>query len=216
MIGALLPLTLQSLAENPASKSGTGLGTGDFQQILTGLLLASTFSKSSASSGGLAGGDLMSPIIITLLEQMLSQQLQGQSGSAQTASTTAASSFGGSTPTPRGAPVHGPLTQEFHPGHNGLDFGVVVGTPARTTMDGEVVYAGWNDQGYGNLVIVENGPYRTYYAHLSQIPVSVGQQVRAGSVVGLTGNTGRSTGPHIHYEVRKDGTPIDPSGFTFQ
>jgi murein DD-endopeptidase MepM/ murein hydrolase activator NlpD len=81
-------------------------------------------------------------------------------------------------------------------------------------MDGKVVYAGWNDDGYGNLVIVENGPYRTYFAHLSKIPVDLGQQVRAGSVIGLSGNTGNSTGPHLHYEVRKNGQHINPASFT--
>jgi murein DD-endopeptidase MepM/ murein hydrolase activator NlpD len=81
-------------------------------------------------------------------------------------------------------------------------------------MDGKVVSAGWNNQGYGNLVVVENGPYKTYYAHLSEIPVQVGQTVKAGEVVGLTGNTGHSTGPHIHYEVRYNDKVIDPTSCT--
>ena len=106
------------------------------------------------------------------------------------------------------------LTQGYHPGHYGLDFGVPVGTPVKTTMDGKVVYAGWNDQGYGNLVIVENGPWRTYYGHLSSVPVKVGQDVGAGSVIGISGSTGHSTGPHVHYEIRKDLAPIDPTSAT--
>jgi murein DD-endopeptidase MepM/ murein hydrolase activator NlpD len=95
-----------------------------------------------------------------------------------------------------------------------FDIAVPVGTPIKTTMDGTVIHAGWNDQGYGNLVIVENGPYRTYYAHLSSIPVSVGDQVSAGSIIGLSGNTGHSTGPHLHYEIRKNKVPIDPTSVT--
>jgi murein DD-endopeptidase MepM/ murein hydrolase activator NlpD len=95
-----------------------------------------------------------------------------------------------------------------------LDFGIPVGTDVQATMDGKVVYAGWNTEGYGNLVIVENGPYRTFFAHLSQIPVNVGDQIRKGDVVGLSGNTGNSTGPHVHYEVRLNGAAIDPTGFT--
>jgi murein DD-endopeptidase MepM/ murein hydrolase activator NlpD len=95
-----------------------------------------------------------------------------------------------------------------------FDIAVPVGTPVKTTMDGKVVHAGWNDQGYGNLVIVENGSYRTYYAHLSSIPVAVGDQVEAGTIVGLSGNTGHSTGPHLHYEIRKDRVAIDPTAMT--
>ena len=69
-------------------------------------------------------------------------------------------------------------------------------------------------KGTANLVIVENGRYRTYYAHLSSIPVSVGDQVSAGGVIGLSGNTGNSTGPHLHYEIRKDMVPLDPTSAT--
>jgi murein DD-endopeptidase MepM/ murein hydrolase activator NlpD len=76
------------------------------------------------------------------------------------------------------------------------------------------VHAGWNNQGYGNLVIVENASYRTYYAHLSSIPVSVGDLVTAGTSIGLSGNTGNSTGPHLHYEIRKNNLPTDPTSVT--
>jgi murein DD-endopeptidase MepM/ murein hydrolase activator NlpD len=64
------------------------------------------------------------------------------------------------------------------------------------------------------LVIVENGAYRTYYAHLSSIPVSVGDTVKAGTTIGLSGNTGNSTGPHLHYEIRKNLVAIDPTALT--
>jgi murein DD-endopeptidase MepM/ murein hydrolase activator NlpD len=115
---------------------------------------------------------------------------------------------------PYGEPVHGPLTQGFHPGHIGLDIGIVTGTPIKSTMDGKVIYAGWNTIGYGNLVIVQNGDYQTYYAHQSKIQVSVGQTVQAGNVIGLSGSTGNSTGPHLHYEIRYKGNPIDPTSTT--
>jgi murein DD-endopeptidase MepM/ murein hydrolase activator NlpD len=115
---------------------------------------------------------------------------------------------------PYGEPVHGPLTQTFHPGHIGLDIGVVTGTPIKSTMDGKVIFAGWNTIGYGNLVIVQNGDYQTYYAHQSKIQVNVGQTVQAGNVLGLSGSTGNSTGPHLHYEIRYKGTPIDPTSTT--
>jgi murein DD-endopeptidase MepM/ murein hydrolase activator NlpD len=80
-------------------------------------------------------------------------------------------------------------------------------------MDGKVVYAGWNNQGYGNLVIVQNGQYRTYFAHLSKFKVKAGDTIQAGSEVALSGNTGNSTGPHLHYEVRRNGTQLNPSKF---
>jgi murein DD-endopeptidase MepM/ murein hydrolase activator NlpD len=99
-------------------------------------------------------------------------------------------------------PVKGQVTQEFHDGHKAMDIAVPTGTPVQSTMPGKVIHAGWNDEGYGNLVIVENGAYRTYYAHLSSIPVKLGDTVAAGSIIGLSGSTGNSTGPHVHYEVR--------------
>jgi murein DD-endopeptidase MepM/ murein hydrolase activator NlpD len=104
----------------------------------------------------------------------------------------------------------GHVTNPFGSGHNGLDFSLVVGTPVRSTWSGQVVYAGWSDAGYGNLVIVQNDDWLFYYAHLSTIDVGVGQDVDTGAVVGLSGNTGKSTGPHLHYEVRYQGTPVDP------
>ena len=108
----------------------------------------------------------------------------------------------------------GHVTSGFHdpsrPGHNGIDFSLVEGTPIRSTWEGTVVYAGWSDAGYGNLVIVQNGDWQTYYGHLSAFSVGVGQDLQTGTTLGLSGNTGWSTGPHLHYEVRHRGTPVDP------
>ena len=167
----------------------------------------------------------MAPLMFSLLEQLLSQQISAQNqdvqqiqGSSQNASLPGVRLpgvvYGTSGPVPHGFPVQGRLTQGSHPGHVALDLAVPTGTPVKSTMDGEVVHAGWNNEGYGNLVIVENGGYRTYYAHLSEIPVSVGQRVAAGTVIGLSGSTGNSTGPHVHYEVRLDGQQLDPTPFT--
>jgi len=112
---------------------------------------------------------------------------------------------------PEGFPVSGGyFTQFFGPGHPGVDIGIPVGTPVRAPIGGTVIWAGWEDSGYGILVIVANGPIRAYLAHLSAVAVTVGQTVAAGEVVGLSGNTGRSTGPHLHYELRVDGVPVDP------
>ncbi len=101
-----------------------------------------------------------------------------------------------------------------YPYHSGIDIPVATGTPVHTTIAGTVVYAGPNDQGYGNLVIVQNGKVQTYYAHNSTLDVSVGQFVPQGQVVAQSGSTGNSTGPHVHYEVRVDGKPVDPSSLS--
>ncbi len=213
------PLVAQ--AEMGASPATEG---PDFQSLLTMLLMGSGLGGNSDQNP--LAGDLMMPVLVSLIEKLSAQEqgqashLTGSSMLATVASTLAPnmvavpSLYDVQAPGPHGAPLVGQLTQGFHPGHKGLDFGVVVGTQVEATMDGKVVYAGWNDQGYGNLVIVENGPYRTYYAHLSQVPVSLGQSVRTGQVIGLSGNTGRSTGPHLHYEVRRDGYAVDPTSFT--
>jgi murein DD-endopeptidase MepM/ murein hydrolase activator NlpD len=192
-------------AGSPEASKGT-LDSTEFRDLITAMLLSLAMPGKSEAASGL--GEMMAPLMIGLIEQLLAQQVAGQNEENQPAETNG---FLGPHPSPTGLPLAGRLTQRFHTGHNGIDWGVPVGTPVQTTMDGKVVYAGWNNQGYGNLVIVENGPYRTYYAHLSEIPVQAGQSVRAGSVIGWSGNTGNSTGPHLHYEVRLNGAPIDPS-----
>lgn len=111
---------------------------------------------------------------------------------------------------PTGNPVKGRITQGSHDGHIALDYGVPVGTEIHSTMSGKVIYAGWNNEGYGNLVIIQNGDYKTYYAHLSEIPVKAGQIVQEDDIIGISGNTGNSTGPHLHYEIRKNNQAINP------
>lgn len=97
--------------------------------------------------------------------------------------------------------------------HAGIDFRASVGAPAVATGKGKVVSAGWNG-GYGRMIEIDHGSgYTTRFAHLSEIDVSEGEEVKAGQIIGRTGNTGRSTGPHLHYEVRKDGSALDPLRF---
>lgn len=97
--------------------------------------------------------------------------------------------------------------------HSGMDFRAPVGMDAKATAPGTVVKAGWNG-GYGRMVEIDHGRgFSTRYAHLSRIVVSVGQKVETRDVVGRTGNTGRSTGPHLHYEVRHNGTALNPLRF---
>jgi murein DD-endopeptidase MepM/ murein hydrolase activator NlpD len=97
--------------------------------------------------------------------------------------------------------------------HSGLDFRGNTGEPIRATAAGKITEAGWNG-GYGKLVEIDHGNgFSTRYGHLSQIEVHVGQHVRSGQTIGRLGSTGRSTGPHLHYETRIDGDAVDPQKF---
>jgi murein DD-endopeptidase MepM/ murein hydrolase activator NlpD len=97
--------------------------------------------------------------------------------------------------------------------HSGIDFRGVMGEPAHATAAGTVTMAGW-DGGYGKMVEVDHGNgFSTRYGHLSEIDVKIGQKIRAGEVVGKIGSTGRSTGPHLHYETRINDQPLDPQKF---
>ncbi len=117
-------------------------------------------------------------------------------------------------------PAQGSITSGFglrrHPVfgvqhmHTGVDIGATWGSPVLAAADGQVIYTGWYG-GYGKLVIVDHGGgVSTLYAHLFEILVSSGTSVRRGQVLGRVGSTGFSTGPHLHFEVRIDGQPIDP------
>jgi len=94
--------------------------------------------------------------------------------------------------------------------HTGVDISAPTGTPVHAAADGFVSFAG-RASGYGELVIVKHGSvYETYYAHLSHIGVLEGQEVRRGETIGAVGATGRTTAPHLHYEVRMGGAPVNP------
>ncbi len=94
--------------------------------------------------------------------------------------------------------------------HEGLDIAARVGTPIVATADGVVMMAGWKE-GFGKTVMINHGfGYVTRYAHCSKIIVKPGQQVKRGEVIAYVGNTGRSTAPHLHYEVRIKGKPVNP------
>jgi murein DD-endopeptidase MepM/ murein hydrolase activator NlpD len=95
--------------------------------------------------------------------------------------------------------------------HAGLDFAAAVGTPIYATADGVVKEADYNAGGYGNNVVINHGfGYETLYGHMYRIKARTGQKVKRGEVIGYVGSTGKSTGPHCHYEVHKNGQPVDP------
>ncbi|WP_053955056.1 peptidoglycan DD-metalloendopeptidase family protein [Inediibacterium massiliense] len=113
-----------------------------------------------------------------------------------------------------GTPTRGRLTSPFGyrwgRKHTGIDLAAPIGTPVSAADGGKVVFAG-TKSGYGKCIILEHGSgTQTYYAHNSKLLVSVGQKVYKGQKIAEVGNTGRSTGPHLHFEVRKNGVPVNP------
>ena len=99
--------------------------------------------------------------------------------------------------------------------HSGVDLSAAPGTPVLAANGGRVIFAGWNDYGYGYTIILAHGPFTTLYGHLSEIYVSCRQDVAPGQIIGGVGNTGNSTGPHLHFEIRYGtDSPQDPS-YTF-
>ena len=99
--------------------------------------------------------------------------------------------------------------------HQGMDFTAPTGTEVFATGNAKVKFSGWK-QGYGNTIILDHGfGYETVYAHLYKSLVRKGQKVRRSDIIGLVGNTGKSTGPHLHYEVRLNGRPVDPRNYYF-
>ncbi len=97
--------------------------------------------------------------------------------------------------------------------HTGLDFRAATGDPVRATANGKVASSGWMG-GYGRMVEIDHGNgLSTRYGHLSEINVKVGDVIKIGQVIGAVGSTGRSTGPHLHYETRIDGDAVDPQKF---
>lgn len=125
--------------------------------------------------------------------------------------------------TPRGWPVFGRISSSYgyreHPKtqirdfHGGMDIAAEPGLPVKATADGIVTFAGWSG-GSGNLVAIEHGfGFSTLYAHNKQVVVKVGQKIKRGDIISYVGSTGNSTGPHLHYEVWKEGKPLNPIDF---
>jgi murein DD-endopeptidase MepM/ murein hydrolase activator NlpD len=157
--------------------------------------------------------------------QAASAQIEAKIRAAEQQRSTAPATSPGATPGAAAAPsaagliwpVHGPITSPFGPRwggfHPGIDIGVPTGTAIEAAAAGTVIWCGW-ESGYGNLVVLDhhNG-IATAYAHQSRIAVSCNEDVSQGQVIGYVGCTGFCTGPHLHFEVRVNGTPVDPLGY---
>jgi murein DD-endopeptidase MepM/ murein hydrolase activator NlpD len=146
------------------------------------------------------------------------QAAQAASRASSGAGTTDASGSPVTAPTTGFIwPVSGPITSPFGMRwgtlHPGIDIGVPTGTPIHAAAAGTVIYCGWMS-GYGNLVMIDHGgDLATLYGHQSRIAVSCGESVTQGQVIGYSGCTGFCTGPHVHFEVRVNGSPVDPLGY---
>jgi murein DD-endopeptidase MepM/ murein hydrolase activator NlpD len=151
--------------------------------------------------------------------QALSASLADRIRAAQSASPSPVAPVSTGAPSAAGFvwPVHGVLTSYFGwrwgRMHEGIDLAVGSGTPVVASAAGTVIVAGWMG-GYGNLVVIDHGNgIATAYGHNSGITVGYGQQVAQGQLIAYSGNTGNSTGPHVHFEVRVNGMPVDPLGY---
>ena len=162
---------------------------------------------------------------LTMLEERTAVRRTsiGQLAAMMQKDVPGASSFlGDDTPvtTPTGWPTDGFISSgyglrwngaEFH---QGIDIAAEMGTPIVATADGVVTIAGWNAGGYGNMVDIDHGSgVSTRYGHASAVVVTAGQRVRRGQIIAYVGSTGHSTGPHLHYEVRLSGQPVNPSSY---
>jgi murein DD-endopeptidase MepM/ murein hydrolase activator NlpD len=157
--------------------------------------------------------------------QAASAQIEAKIQAAEQAARNTASPTATDSSTPAAAPsaagliwpVSGPITSPFGPRwgsfHPGIDIGVPTGTPIHAAAAGTVIWCGW-ESGYGNLVVIDhhNG-LATAYGHQSSIAVGCNQDVTQGQVIGYTGCTGYCFGPHLHFEVRVNGSPVDPLGY---
>ena len=148
-----------------------------------------------------------------LAAQIAAAQRAAAAAPATSPSTPAPSSSGGQLGWPAAGPVTSGFGSRWGRMHEGIDIGVGSGTPVHAAAAGTVIYAGWMS-GYGNIVVIDHGNgLSTAYGHNSSLVVAQGASVGKGFVIALSGSTGHSTGPHVHFEVRVNGAPVDPLAY---
>lgn len=174
--------------------------------------------RSTLTEGPLAEGPVA--MFADVLDQQIGAQIAAGGGlralsenfthGLPTAERAAAGSFTGARVTSGFGERTDPLDGTRR-AHHGIDLASPLGSPIRASAAGRVVFAGERG-GYGNLVVVDHGDgTKTRYAHCQRIDVEVGEAVEAGQAIAAVGSTGRSTGPHLHFEVRREDQPVDPS-----
>ena len=211
--------------ENVSPLSGGGAFLQLFQGMLGGGMPSWSGGESTPGLGGFGMDSFLTPVLFDLYSELLESdagQSVPQGWKKFPAVEENAYGYGvrktkkeekkplAPPDIPGGDPVQGRISQGVKSGHRAIDYAVTVGTPIKATLKGEVVKIGKDPYGYGNYLVLENGPFQVYFAHLSEINVEEGETIWPGQVIGLSGNTGNSTGPHLHYEIRKNGKTIDP------
>lgn len=159
---------------------------------------------------------------ITTVSGSVPSSVAGRAPSSNTSQSTLWSNLQGCSPTGTGDdfPTVDPLgsgyvvRQELTAIHSGIDLSISTNTPVLAAGSGSVVFAGWSDVGYGNTIVIAHRSTFTLYAHLNSFAVSCGQAVSAGQTIGAVGTTGRSSGPHLHFEIRDaSGVAQNPRGY---
>lgn len=177
-------------------------------------------SRREAETGGGSGGPQPDFLPAEIPGRVAKLELAGESlfREYRNLSTLAAS-------TPTGWPVRGwlsseygervsPYTGEVGSIHQGVDIAHKLGAPIRATADGIVVFAAWTPGGYGKMIEIAHGfGYATRYGHCSRLRAQAGQRVSRGEIIAYVGSTGNATGPHLHYEIRLYGVPVNPRSF---
>jgi murein DD-endopeptidase MepM/ murein hydrolase activator NlpD len=174
--------------------------------------LEDTRSRKKASLASLTTDEREEATEIDSLVQV-SVELTAKIQAAQARTTVQRSASAAGLIWPVNAPITSPFGWRWGRMHTGIDLGAAYGTPIAAAAAGSVIYAGWLG-GYGNLTVIDHGGgLDTAYAHQSRIAVSAGESVAQGQIIGYVGSTGHSTGPHLHFEVRVNGQPVDPLGY---
>lgn len=220
--------TREQLAQNQASVSQTENQLTSLAQERMQLVAAADAQKRQVAQEVTQLEDISEQTELEV--EALIRQKQAEEAARQQAARRAALLSGQEPPPLIGAPgalswpvsgrISSPFGMRTNPVsgrflmHTGIDIAAEMGTTIVAPADGKVISAGWNDGGYGNMIILDNGgSMSTLYGHLSQIFVAADQEVKRGQAIGAVGSTGESTGPHLHFEVRIDGKPVDPMSY---
>lgn len=218
---------------NAQLQTASGTPAGQAVQKGAPSFVQGAFTIGGAIVGGIAGailgegvGALPGAAAGSMIGNSIGSALTGKGGTAGGNATGAFSDTGGKSTGSFAKPSGGPVTATWHQrgpmwgpqGHNGVDYGVGDGSPVYAAADGVVSTdsVGSGSRSFGHYITIDHGNgYKTIYAHLdpSSADVQPGQKVSAGQKIGSSGHSGHVTGPHLHFEVTKDGTPVDPSVF---